>query len=44
MAANTGQTGPDDGWLGQVQEEMLDPERRIIDPHLFIGYATTIDI
>lgn len=33
MAANTGQTGPDDLWLAKLQEEVLEPERPIIDPH-----------
>jgi len=33
MAANTGQTGPDDHWLAMLQEEVLEPERPIIDPH-----------
>jgi len=33
MAANTGQTGPDDRWLATLQEETLEPELPIIDPH-----------
>lgn len=33
MAANTGQTGPDDRWLAMLQEEILEPELPIIDPH-----------
>jgi predicted TIM-barrel fold metal-dependent hydrolase len=33
MAANTGQTSPDDGWLGKVEETILEPELAIIDPH-----------
>ncbi|MEO2183081.1 MAG: amidohydrolase family protein [bacterium] len=33
MAANTGQTGPDDRWLAMLQEEVLEPELPIIDPH-----------
>ena len=33
MVANTGQTGPDDRWLGKLQEEILEPELSIIDPH-----------
>lgn len=33
MAVNTGQTGPDDHWLAMLQEEVLEPERPIIDPH-----------
>ncbi|MDP6690688.1 MAG: amidohydrolase, partial [Alphaproteobacteria bacterium] len=33
MAANTGQTSPDDGWLAKVEEEILEPELAIIDPH-----------
>ena len=33
MAANTGQSGPDDQWLALLQEEIIDPELPIIDPH-----------
>ncbi|MEM7346984.1 MAG: amidohydrolase family protein [Chloroflexota bacterium] len=33
MAANTGQTGPDDDWLALLQEEILEPALPIIDPH-----------
>ena len=33
MAANTGQTGPDDIWLAKLQEEVLEPTLPIIDPH-----------
>ena len=33
MAANTGQTAPDDGWLGRVEEAILEPELPIVDPH-----------
>jgi L-fuconolactonase len=33
MAANTGQTGPDDIWLATLQEEVLEPALPIIDPH-----------
>lgn len=33
MVANTGQTGPDNIWLDKLQEEILDPELPIIDPH-----------
>ena len=33
MAANTGQTGPDDIWLATLQEEVLEPTLPIIDPH-----------
>ena len=33
MAANTGQTEPDDRWLAMLQEEILEPELPIIDPH-----------
>ena len=33
MAANTGKTGPDDHWLAMLQEEVLEPELPIIDPH-----------
>jgi L-fuconolactonase len=33
MAANTGKTSPDDHWLGMLQEEVLEPELPIIDPH-----------
>ena len=33
MVANTGQAGPDDRWLAKLQEEILEPELSIIDPH-----------
>ncbi len=33
MAANTGQSSPDDAWLATLDEEVLDPELPIIDPH-----------
>jgi L-fuconolactonase len=33
MAANTGQSSPDDRWLAMLEEEVLEPERPIIDPH-----------
>lgn len=33
MAANTGQSGPDDRWLAKLQEEVLEPDLPIIDPH-----------
>lgn len=33
MAANTGQTGPDDDWLALVEEDILEPDLPIIDPH-----------
>jgi L-fuconolactonase len=33
MAANTGQSAPDDRWLATSQEEVLEPELPIIDPH-----------
>jgi len=33
MAANTGQSAPDDQWLAKLQEEVLEPELPIIDPH-----------
>lgn len=33
MAANTGQAGPDDDWLGKREESALEPELPIIDPH-----------
>ncbi len=33
MAANTGQTGPDDAWLGTLKEEVLEPDLAIVDPH-----------
>ena len=33
MAANTGQIGPDDNWLGQTIEEVLEPDIPIVDPH-----------
>lgn len=33
MAANTGQTSPDDDWLSTLEEEVLEPELPIVDPH-----------
>ena len=33
MVANTGQTAPDDEWLSQVIDEILEPDLAIIDPH-----------
>ena len=33
MAANTGQSAPDDVWLATLQEEVLEPDLPIIDPH-----------
>jgi L-fuconolactonase len=33
MAANTGQSAPDERWLATLQEEVLEPELPIIDPH-----------
>ena len=33
MAANTGQTSPDDAWLAKVEEAPLDPDLAIVDPH-----------
>ncbi len=33
MAANTGQSAPDDHWLGLLQEDILEPDLPIIDPH-----------
>jgi len=33
MAANTGQTGPDDDWLGKLEEDVLEPDLPIVDPH-----------
>ncbi len=33
MAANTGQSAPDDDWLASLSEEVLEPELPIIDPH-----------
>jgi predicted TIM-barrel fold metal-dependent hydrolase len=33
MPANTGQTAPDDRWLATLQEDVLEPELPIIDPH-----------
>ena len=33
MAANTGQSSPDDAWLAMLVEEVLEPELPIIDPH-----------
>ena len=33
MTANTGQARPDDSWLSQLKEEILDPDLPIVDPH-----------
>lgn len=33
MAPNTGQTAPDDCWLGLLEEEVLESDLSIIDPH-----------
>ena len=33
MTANTGQTAPDDQWLATLEEEILEPEIAIVDPH-----------
>jgi predicted TIM-barrel fold metal-dependent hydrolase len=33
LAANTGQTAPDDKWLSRLQEEILEPDLAIVDPH-----------
>ena len=33
MAANTGQTGPDDAWLATYTEAVIEPDLPIIDPH-----------
>ena len=33
MAANTGQSGPDDAWLAKLDEAILDPDLPIVDPH-----------
>ena len=33
MASNTGQTSPEDDWLAKVEEEVLEPDLAIIDPH-----------
>jgi len=33
MVANTGQTGPDDGWLSRLDEAILEPGLAIVDPH-----------
>lgn len=33
MAANTGQTGPDDEWLARYDEDILEPDISIVDPH-----------
>lgn len=33
MAANTGQSGPDESWLGLLSEPVLEPDLPIIDPH-----------
>lgn len=33
MAANTGQSGPDESWLDLLSEPVLEPDLPIIDPH-----------
>ena len=33
MAANTGQTSPDDDWLSKTMEDALEPGLPIVDPH-----------
>jgi predicted TIM-barrel fold metal-dependent hydrolase len=33
LAANTGQTAPDDEWLSGLQENILEPDIAIVDPH-----------
>jgi L-fuconolactonase len=33
MAANTGQTSPDDAWLATLEEAALEPDLPIVDPH-----------
>ena len=33
MAANTGHSAPDNSWIGSLDEEVLEPELPIIDPH-----------
>ena len=33
MAANTGHSAPDDRWLANMNEDVLEPELPIIDPH-----------
>lgn len=43
MAANTGQTSPDDAWLAILEEDVLGPDLPIVDPqhHLWLrdGYT-----
>jgi L-fuconolactonase len=33
MTANTGQTAPDDEWLASLEEQILEPDIAIVDPH-----------
>ncbi len=33
MAANMGQTAPDDSWLARLEEPILEPDLAIVDPH-----------
>ena len=33
MPANMGDSGPDDAWLALVEEEILEPDLAIVDPH-----------
>mgnify|MGYP002725675523 CR=1 FL=1 len=39
MASNTGQTSPEDDWLAKVEEEILEPDLAIIDPHHHLWHA-----
>jgi hypothetical protein len=33
MAANTGHSAPDNSWIESLNEEVLEPELPIVDPH-----------
>ena len=33
MAANTGQTSPDETWLAKLEEDVPEPDLPIVDPH-----------
>ncbi len=33
MAANTGQISPDESWLAKLEEDELEPDLPIVDPH-----------
>ena len=36
MAANTGQTSPGNVWLAKLEEDVLEPDIPIVDPHHYL--------